>query len=353
MLEFKDDWDRAKERLAAWYRCEVVDRCVVAVTAPRDGVRPAPPTPPPTLEERWTNVDYRFEAAEEKMRRTFYGGEAAPLFRAELGPNVFSAWLGCPLVFGETTTWTKPVLHDWDAFEGLHFDRDHRWWRWLRRVTRQAAERGRGRYLVGVPDIHGGGDALAALRGTKNFCMDLLLRPDRVAACEAFVRRMWFEVAEVFLADSTSCGQEGTAGFLGWGPGRTVPLQEDLLALISPALFERFFLQAIVEQTEYLDSSVFHLDGPESLPHLDRLLDLPRLHGIQWQPGAAHYPITRWIPLIRRIQQAGKCVLFSAQPHEIETLLAELPAAGLQIWTHCRTEQEARQLLKDVARWSR
>ena len=353
MLEFKPDWDEASARRAAWYQCEVIDRCAIAVTAPRDGATPNPPTKPPTLDEQWTNVDYQLDKAEERLRTTWFGGEACPDVRMNLGPHAISAWLGAKLVFMETTSWTEPIIDDWDTFGPLTFDPNNRWWQWMLTATQRAAERGAGRFITSICDIHGGGDAIASLRGNENFCMDLVLNPEHIRTAEAFLRAMWFEVCETLLDISTRRGQEGTGGFLGWGPGRTVPLQDDVLALISPAMVEEFLLQALVDQCEWLDSSVFHLDGPESLPSLDLLLDLPKLHGIQWQPGAAHYPMTNWIPLLRRIQQAGKCVHISAQADEVETLLAELPAAGLLIHTHCATEAEGHALLKKTADWTR
>jgi hypothetical protein len=117
-------------------------------------------------------------------------------------------------------------------------------------------------------------------------------------------------------------------------------------------MFKRFFLDAIVEQTEYLTCSMFHLDGPEALPHLDLLLDLPKLHGIQWQPGFAHYPMLQLMPLIRKIQARNKCVQIYVEPAEVEPLLRDLSAKGLKLDVPCETEAEARDLLKKVAQWT-
>ncbi len=349
---YKPDWDEAKRRIEAWHKCELVDRCCVAVTAPKEGVTPKEIPTPPTLEEQWTNADYLFERNEENFRQAFYGGEAAPIFRPNLGPHSFSVWLGGELTFQEETTWAEPCVESADGLADLHFRREHPLWRWMQETTSLAAERGKDKYLIAIGDIHGGGDCLSSLRGPDHFCMDLALHPDRVREGERLLRDMWFEVCGDLLARCVSAGQDGTCGFLGWGPGKTVPLQEDVFALISPQMAEEFFFPALIEQVEYLDSTIFHLDGPEALPVLDLLLDIPALQGIQWQPGAGHRPMVNWIPVLKKIQAAGKCLHISSTPDEVETILGEVSSKGLFLHTTCKSEREARDLLRKVEGWT-
>ena len=106
-LEFKPDWPASARRLDAWWNREVIDRAVIQVTAPRDGVTPREIPAPPTLAERWTNVEYALDVAQERMRTTYYGGDAFPAYFPNLGPDVFAAYLGCPIEFGETTSWSE------------------------------------------------------------------------------------------------------------------------------------------------------------------------------------------------------------------------------------------------------
>ena len=57
MLKHKDDWDEAKEHFKLWWQGEYFGRCVLAVTAPRDGVPDeSPPEVPEDPVHRW----YRF-----------------------------------------------------------------------------------------------------------------------------------------------------------------------------------------------------------------------------------------------------------------------------------------------------
>ena len=45
-----------------------------------------------------------------------------------------------------------------------------------------------------------------------------------------------------------------------------------------------------------------------ALRHLDRVLELPRLNGVQWVYGAGNEPAARWGGVYRKIQAAGKCM---------------------------------------------
>ena len=50
--------------------------------------------------------------------------------------------------------------------------------------------------------------------------------------------------------------------------------------------------------------SIYHLDGPGEIPHLDMLLDIPRLNGIQWVAGAGKAALTDpcWFDMYKKMQ---------------------------------------------------
>jgi len=53
-LLHKPDWDQTKDRFEVWWAGEAIDRCLVQVTAPKDGVPHAEPPPVPArVEDRW------------------------------------------------------------------------------------------------------------------------------------------------------------------------------------------------------------------------------------------------------------------------------------------------------------
>jgi hypothetical protein len=352
-MEFKDDWEQAQKRFEAWWAGEVVDRVAIQVTAPRYGAVRKEIPPPPSLQARWTDVDYVLASAEEGLRTTYFGGEAFPRFWPNLGPDVFAGYLGCPIEFAEGTSWAHPIITDWEDLPPLHFDANNSLWQLTLKLTSAAARAGKGRYFVGLTDLHGGMDALAAMRGQQSLCLDTLDRPDQVERSMQFLTPLWFEIYEG-MHSIVQQSMRGSSTWLGaWAPGRWYPVSCDFAGLVSPQAFRRFILPDIEAQTKWLDHSIYHLDGPCALQHLDALLEMPRLDGIQWVPGAGSGSMLQWIPLLKRIQRAGKLVHIAVAPEEVGPLLAELSAPGLMLSMGCSSEAEAGALLRQAAQWTR
>lgn len=209
-----------------------------------------------------------------------------------------------------------------------------------------AVEAGEGRYMVGLTDMHGGGDALAALRNPEDLCRDLIDCPQKVKEMMAFLTPLWFEVYEGQHNLIQRKMQGSTTWLPAWSPGRYYPTSCDFICMISQEMFREFFLDDIIAQVEWLDHSLFHLDGPGAIKHLDLLLEIPKLGGIQWVPGAGSPSMTHWIPLLKRIQAAGKNLHLSVASDEVLPLLSALSPKGLMLSTWCRTESEAKDLIR-------
>ncbi|MBI3970243.1 MAG: hypothetical protein HY332_03040 [Chloroflexi bacterium] len=355
-LELKPDWPEARRRHQAWWNHEVLGRVALQVTAPRDGVPRPAVAEPAYLQRRWTDPEYAVVAAEARMAATYYGGEAFPLYWPNLGPDVFAAYLGCPLEFGERTSWSVPIVDDWRTHPPLRLDPDNSWWRLTLAMTHLAVERSQGRYLVGLTDLHGGVDALAALRDPQRLCLDLYDCPDAVRRAVQQIIPIWVQVYDgpleiVRRADPDN----GTSTWLpAWSPGRCYPISCDFAALVSPAMFREFILPHLVAEAEWLDHVIYHLDGPDAIRHLDALFEVPQVRAIQWVPGAGRGgSMLSWVPLLRRIQAAGRGLHLSVAAGEVLPLVRELAPEGLMLATTCRTETEARALLGAAAHETR
>jgi hypothetical protein len=72
-------------------------------------------------------------------------------------------------------------------------------------------------------------------------------------------------------------------------------------------MFQEFIVPELIDYMTVNAYSVYHLDGPDELKHLDALLEIGDLKAIQWTPGAGHEPTShdRWMPHFNRIQKAG------------------------------------------------
>lgn len=350
MLEFKPDADKVFERLTAWWNGEVLDRANIAIVAPKKGALLKNIPAPATLEKQWTDIDYVIEKHFARMAATAYMGDALPCMRAELGPNFLAATLGCKLNFLPDTTWTEPAIADWQSFQGFPDYHASRWYQLTVKMTERVAAEAEGRCIAQMPDLHCGGDAVAALRGNEPFLLDFYDNPGRLRQTLGMVDDIACEMVDTFYRLTTMHGQPGSTGFLVWGPGKTFPLQDDTLALVSPAAAREFLLPGLLKQARHVDHAMLHLDGPAALDKLDMLLESPEIHGIQWQPGAAHRPKIQWIPLMQRILKAGKLLYTGCTAAEVEPLLTALPSRGLRLSLTARSEEEGEHILKLAAK---
>ena len=134
-------------------------------------------------------------------------------------------------------------------------------------------------------------------------------------------------------------------------------MQCDFAHMISPEMFEEFVLPSIKEQCQYLDYSIYHLDGKGQIAHLDLLLSIKELNGIQWSvpviPLDPPHDSPKWYPYFERIQKAGKLLYIWAKPENVERLISDLSPRGLLIGTSCESEDEVKELLHKVKKWSR
>jgi hypothetical protein len=322
------------------------------VTAPREKPLPGParPEPPADLTARWTDPDYTTAVADHAHRHTYYGGEAIPASFINLGPGIMATYFGSEPVFAPDTVWFQPVPFAWDDFP--RFDPTSRWWRLTQEMTRRRAEALAGQAWVGLTDLGGASDVLAALRGTEALLLDMALNPEPIPAAMEVLTATWRHCFDELWA-ITREHAEGCVMWLGlWAPGRMYNIQSDFCCMVSPAMFEWFIAPELETLCRFLDHSLYHLDGPDALKHLDRLLAIPELGGIQWTPGAGHPPTVEWLPMLKKVQAAGKRLHLHGPISDAERLLRALRPEGVVFHTAASTEEEARDLLRQARVWA-
>ena len=297
---WKPDAAEALERVDAWWNCGVLDRPTVQVTAPRPNRRPAPVKTFTTLEDRWLDVEHVVRTAYANIEGTYYAGEILPAFMPNLGPEIAAASLGAPLCFGESTSWSEPVIDNLDQIPDLRVDPNNCYVKAILDLTRFALELGRGKFLVEITDLHPGADLAVALRDPQQLCLDLADSPEQVHVLMDRPRPVFYDLYELQDLIITGAGQTVRTTWLPlYSTGKYYVPSCDFAALVSPRAFSSFFLSEIVEEVEWLDHSIFHLDGPEAVRHLNSLLAIDKLQAIQFVPGAGAEPASKWMPVFK------------------------------------------------------
>ena len=354
-FSLKPDYEKAKKRYEAFWEGEIIDRALVCVPVPKSSQETVPSKTYPTLEERWKDVDFRAEAKAIELRNYDYLGDALPLTWPNMGPEVFSAWCGCGYNYGEHTTWSDPCIHNWEEdCDSAVLDMNHELFKLTDRFTDSLLELGKGKFIVGLTDFHPGGDHLAALRDPANLAMDMIENLEWVKKKLSESYPEYYEAYDYFYEKLRAAEMPITS----WTPliheGRYYIPSNDFSCMISEEMFQEVFLPGLIDECEFYERSIYHLDGPGALRHLDVLLDIPGLNAVQWVPGAGNEGFSRWIDVYKRIQTAGKGMqILGIEIDELPILFENLRPEGVYISgvSGVHDTETANEVIRRVAAW--
>lgn len=257
----------------------------------------------------------------------------------------------------EETGWVHPIMENGELTDYDYHDcvikSDNKWLVFAEKMHRFAAEEAKGKSLPGIQAIGGCGDTLAALRSTNKLLLDVVECPEYVREFELYLMKLWIDVYEKFYGIISETAEGSICWFPIWASGRFYPAHNDFSYMISPKMFREIFLPALEMQTNYLDYSVYHVDGIGAFGHVDALCELPRLQAFQILPGAGKPSPLNYMDVLKKVQRAGKNLHISISSKEVEAALDNLSSKGLFIDTWCETEEEAKDLLKNAEKWSK
>ena len=336
---YKPDWEETKERFVAWWAGEVIDRVAMSVTAP-NGKSCREVTQPDDPFRVHGDPEYLVEMCEATFSTTYYAAEAFPCRTLLIG----WAFLDTPVTYAPNTIWSEAVIEDYARDMPL-FDTAAPSWQTIAGVVRALVEAGRGKWMVEFPTVLDTTDMLSGLRGNQQLCIDMIDRPDDVHRALDYLTGTWMR-AYAELGAMLRVDELGSTGWLPlWSPGMATTIQCDYSCLISGEMFARFVVPELQTRARWLHDCLYHLDGPDAVHHLDRLLQIPEIKGIQWVPGSGAPLCLDWLPLLRRIQAAGKLLHISIPAADVEKALTELKPEGLFLVTSCASVAEADALV--------
>jgi len=307
------DWNQVVTVWEKWWQKEL-GRPLFQVS-----VAPPPDAPPPVLKRRhrfFPMYDFAIPAS-EIVREITADSEAAvgscrdgsyPAVWFNFGPGVLASMIGGEGRCGKDTVWFYP-----GRFEGkeladmsLELDRESPWFRRLEEFFRAGAAEWHGRIHLGQTDLGGSLDVVSALRPGEALLFDLFDCPGEVKRLNWEVHRVWFEAFDYFnsLLPADNHGFSAWAGLL--SQKSHYMLQCDFAYMISPDQFAEFVAPELAASCRRIERPFYHLDGKGQLPHLDHLLAIPELAGIQWVPGAGAPDCSCWPEVYRKIAAADR-----------------------------------------------
>ena len=348
-MNYVKDWEKSKQRFEAMWQGELLDRCCVSIRAPRDGAKPLPPLVED--EAYYTDPEAIIRRSRAAMEATYYCGDAFPCMSLYTGASGHAGYFKGERHFIRDTVWFLPSLNNLDELE---FDPDSKLYRNTIELAHAAAEDSRGDYFISMPDTTGNADALSHLMGQEAVLTAMIDDPEGVQraldkvelAYESIMRDVYDIIGPVNEGG-------GCIGWLNtWAPGFHAQMQCDMSVMISNKMYNTFIRPELVRQSSLLDNALYHFDGIEQRRHLDTLLSIPSVRAIQWTQVVGQPPCTDYFDDLRRIQQAGKCLVIAVESAQLESVMRELSSHGLYLLLFAASQSEADELLKKVEKWT-
>ena len=337
-----DRWKWGKEAIAAinWpfsSEKERFDLIKQSLNAKDPEAGMFPPFPSRALDDTELPRDIIEEMAQEQLASVapiLPLGEAIPSVWPNFGAGALAPCLGkgssFPVWSDESHTIWFEVARPWDELQKLELDLKSPYWQWIETATVELCKNAPAAITVGHTDLGGILDILASLRGANNLLKDLIKNKEQVHKARRQILDAWQEAYDKLWnhMQSRPSGQEGSNSWLGvWYPGRGYTIQSDFAYMLDSKRWEEFVLPDVKEQCNRLDNAIYHLDGVGQIPHLDSLLEIENLGGIQWVPGAGKDPVdtSTWLEIIvKKVLKAGKRLQLGIAADRIWLLLDRL-----------------------------
>ena len=200
-LEFKPDLAEAGRRWDAYSAGEIIDRPIVCVTAPRQGVERGPGT---HYHDRvFLDIEEVVQRQLRALEATFFGGEAIPGLWLSCGPDEVAVFCGAELGWSKDsgdTNWSIPCIEDWAEASPIALDQDSLLYQGMLALYGRAPDAVVGKATLGMIDLHTNMDLVSAIRGPQRLCVDLLDSPEPSTA-------RWRRRARCSRNCGTRCGK--------------------------------------------------------------------------------------------------------------------------------------------------
>jgi len=240
---------------------------------------------------------------------------------------------GCKVIPKENSFIASPVL-------GADFGKeikivDYSWSEKYYEFIDFINKNGEGRYPAAQPILRGPGDVLAGIFGPEELIFCFYDYPEHA-------KLRLNEISDVFL-NFIKKNLEKSKDFFGgysmgfypiWCPGKALWFQDDITALLSPELYDEFFLSIHQRMANAYEYSMIHLH-PGSFYLIDRLLAIDTLKAIQINKDIGGPSVSEMLPVLLNVQSKKNLVLWGDfTDDDIKLLTSGLNAEGLFIIVH-------------------
>lgn len=341
------DWNgKSKIYRAFWDR--TLDRPLIAAYGSKCGAAAAGPFA--TYLDPFLKPEQIVENVYDIYNDTVCYGDALPIYWPNFGPGVVAAMTGiCNIEFQSGSIWYEPVAQKKLSEITPVIDPQNIWYKKIIEVTKLSIERLGPNMQTGFTDLGGILDVISSCRGAQNLIFDLIDCPQEVKRLTDEFHKVWWTYYDELknLISKQNLGYSPWA--LLWSDKPVNIIQCDFAYMISPAMFREFVLPELTQTISKLERSFFHLDGPGMVPHLDSLLEIEKLDGIQWIAGEGAASADQWTDLIPKILRSGKLVQLIINCEQTLNAIKNFGSQNIMyIVTDIMTKEKAGNFFREV-----
>lgn len=303
-------WTQIKETYRRWWARELERPLIPVQIVGRDPGR-AKPDGSYLGQDNCTDFSISpeqiIDRIDYEISTSHFLGDAFPCCSMHgFGPGVIAAFLGATLDNSTGRVWFHPPSRKSIGEIHFRFDPDNVWFRRLCDICRAGMERWQGQVLMTMTDLGGNLDILSAFRPGEELLMDLYDEPDEVKRLAWEAHEAWHQYFDALNAvlQPTNPGYSHWAQIYSEKPSYI--LQCDFSYMIGPDMFDEFVRPELAASCRRLGNSFYHLDGKGQIPHLDSVLSIPELGGVQWVPGDGAPDCRHWPEIYQKIAAANK-----------------------------------------------
>lgn len=322
-MRYKNNWEETKEKFKNYWEHKNTGTPLMRIVAEKPGYSPY--QLPDELRSK--DMDDKYLNAERIVERFRYYcetheflAESFPNLSVDFGPGSIAAYLGSDIVFNRDTVWFTECVEDWETVPKLEYNKDNEWFKKHIALVKKCRELVGDDFPVCIPDLMENIDVLASLRGAQDMIFDMVDEPEEVSKRIQEVTDLYHQYYDSFYDIVKYEAGSAYTVFQIYGEGKTVKLQCDFSAMMSPDNFREFIQDSLKQQCKKLDHVLYHLDGPDAIRHLDALMEIDGIDALQWTSGdyGPDGTYEEWDVIYDKARRAGKSLWLRIYDGEFE-----------------------------------
>ena len=333
MIDFsRNKWNHIRQINCDWWKMRL-DRPIIPIAFVKEQGDRSCPDAPVLSQANWNDFSVSPEMFIDRLdyefSRRIYSGDSFPYLNLEcFGPGVAAAFLGAGIDNHTGMTWFYPEQEVHIEELDFKYDPDNIYLNRVKDICKAAVDRWDDNVLISMPDLGGNLDMLSTFRPAERLLIDLYDHPEKVKELTFKLHDFW----HTYYAEINEILQTGNPLYTDWSSlvsdKPSYVLQCDFCYMISPKMFNEFVRPELELTCKKLDRTIYHLDGPGQLSHLDSLLDIDELDAIQWIPGAGAADSAQWPEVYAKILNAGKNIQIINNTNDFDVYDAVIDQLG-------------------------